>query len=205
MLAPQSSGTYFLRVVINGWFTDYGSRSVTIELPTVNGRPTVDITQSGQTALFAQAVGARNAMVRIAGNVELNLSYMDHIYVAPGVHIVGVRSQYPRGPRLFTTTFPRSLLDIGNSGGVSDNVRITGIRLDGGESDDPCDSAGADNADAISVRSSQAVEVDHNEVLRWRGAGVTVTDAENRINKDNASTVWVHDNYMHDNQHPGYC
>jgi hypothetical protein len=204
-LAPQSSGTYFLRVVINGWFTDYGSRSVAIELPTVNGRPTVDITQPGQNALFAQAVGARDAMVRIAGNVNLDLSYMDHIYVAPGVQIIGVRSQNPRGPRLFTTTFPRSLLDIGNSVEPSDNVRITGIRFDGGESDDPCDSAGAENANAISLLSSQGVEVDHNEMLRWRGAGVAVSDAANRINLDNARTVWVHDNYMHDNQHPGYC
>jgi hypothetical protein len=205
MLAPQSSGTYFLRVVINGWFSDYGSRSVTIELPTVNGRPTVDITQPGQSALFAQAVGAPNAIVRIAGQVDLNLSYMDHIYVAPGVRIIGVRSPNSKGPRLFTTTFPRSLLDIGSSAGVSDNVRITGILLDGGESADPCDSAGAENADAITVLSSQRVEVDHDEMLRWRGSGVAVIDAGNRINQDNASSVWVHDNYIHDNQHPGYC
>lgn len=205
MLSPQNSGTYFLRASMIGWFGDFGFASVTVSLPVVNGRTTVEITQPDQNALFAQAVGVPNAIVRIAGNLDLDLSHMDHIRVAPGVQIIGMRFQHPRGPRLFTTSFPRSLLDVGTRDEPSDNVRITGLRFDGGEPSDPCANAGVEDADAISVQSSQRVEIDHNEMFRWRGAGVAVYDANGRINQNNAGTVWVHDNYMHDNQHPGYC
>lgn len=202
-LTPQSSGSYFLQVFVNGWYIDFESEPVTVGLPVVGGRPTAEITQPSQNGLFAQAVGVPNAIVRIAGDVDLDLSYMDDLSVATGVQIIGVRTNYPRGLRLFTTTFPRSLLNV-----VGDNVRITGIRFDGGESSDPCDSAGDDYpyADAISVVHSLPVEIDHNELFRWRGAGVVVYDNEaNRINRGNAATVWVHDNYIHDNQHPTYC
>jgi hypothetical protein len=214
-LIPQTSGTYSLQAVINGWIAEFGAEPVTVGLPVVNGRPTVEITQPGQNALFAQAVGVPNAVVRVAGYLDLDLSYMAHIHVAPGVEIIGERASYPKGPRLFTRTYPRSLLDIGSRDEPSDNVRITGIRFDGGESSDPCDSAGVEDADAISVLSSQNVRIDHNELYRWRGAGVTVYDPAQdrtanppqpgRINKENAGTVRVDDNFIHDNQHPGYC
>jgi Right handed beta helix region len=204
-LTPQNSGAYFLRAVINGWFADFGSEPVTVGLPEVNGRTTVEITQPSQNALFAQALGVPNAVVRVAGYLDLDLSYMVDIRVAPGVEIIGERTQYARGPRLFTTSFPRRLLDIGTPDAPSDNVRITGLRFDGGESSDPCDSAGVEDADAIAVFSSQRVQIEHNELFRWRGSTVVVYDEMGRINKENAGTVWVHDNYMHDNQHPTYC
>jgi hypothetical protein len=204
-LTPQNSGAYFLRALLNGRFASFGSASVTVGLPEVNGRTTVEITQPSQNALFAQAIGVPDAVVRVAGYLDLDLSYMADIPVAPGVEIIGERARYPRGPRLFTTSFPRRLLDIGTGDAPSDNVRITGIRFDGGESSDPCDSAGLEDVDAIAVFSSQQVQIDHNEMSRWRGSGVVVYDAMGRISKENAGTVWVHDNYMHDNQHPTYC
>jgi hypothetical protein len=202
---PQSSGSYFLEAFINGWFADFGSAPVTVELPVVNGRPTVEITQPRQNTLFAQAVGVPNAVVRIAGSVNLDLSWMTDVLVAPGVQIIGERTAFPRGPRLFTGSFPAHLLDIGQPDRPSDGVQITGIRFDGGESSDPCDSAGVEDADAILVVSSQSIEIDHNEFYRWRGSTVHVADPAGRINKDNAGTVWVHDNFFHDNQHPTYC
>ena len=204
-LTPQNSGAYFLRALLNGRFANFGSAPVTVGLPEVNGRTTVEITQPSQNALFAQAIGVPDAVVRVAGYLDLDLSYMADIPVAPGVEIIGERARYPRGPRLFTTSFPRRLLDIGTGDAPSDNVRITGLRFDGAESSDPCDSAGVEDADAIAVFSSQQVQIDHNEMSRWRGSGVVVYDAMGRINKENAATVWVHDNYMHDNQHPTYC
>jgi hypothetical protein len=210
VFSPQSSGAYYLQAFINGWFADFegASAPVTVGLPTVNGRPTAHITREDQNALFAQAVGVPNAVVRIAGNIDLDLSYMSEIFVAEGVDIIGERARSPKGPRLFTTTFPRSLLDIGTpERGPSDNVRIIGLRLDGGESSDPCDSAGVTpDADAISVFSSVHVVIDHNELYHWQGSTVTIYDPGRRINKENAKeAVWVHDNYIHDNQHPTYC
>ena len=66
----------------------------------------------------------------------------------------------------------------------------------------------------FTVIASQHVEIDNNEFFGWRGAGVDVQDpivrgdppgTPGRINRANADTVSVHDNYMHDNQHPTTC
>ena len=92
---------------------------------------------------FVQAVQSPDTVVWVGGNVELNLSGLNEILVAPGVKIMGDRSLSPRGPRLFTYTFPNRLFYIGSSDGPSDNVRITGIRFDGHEPSDPCQSAEA--------------------------------------------------------------
>jgi Putative Ig domain/PASTA domain/Right handed beta helix region len=118
------------------------------------------------------------------------------------VQILGDQSAIRAGPPLFTKTFPPVLLQVGADRDPSDGVRITGIRLDGGESDDPFSAVGKDDADGIAVFSSRDVEIDHNELYRWRGAAVNVHDGNSRINRDNASTVRVHDNYIHHNQHP---
>jgi hypothetical protein len=82
-------------------------------------------------------------------------------------------------------------------------VRISGLRLDGGQTD-PTESAGQTNdADAIAVVSSINVEIDHLELYRWRGTAVNIQDPTGgRLTVANADTVWVHDNYVHDNQHP---
>jgi hypothetical protein len=160
---------------------------------------------------FVSAVMAPNAIVRVSGNVNLNLSNLEDIPVAAGVQILGDRSVIPVGPRLFTTTIPKTLLKIGDG---SDGVRISGIRLEGGESDDPFSAVGPLDSDGIGVYASQHVEIDHNEIYHWRGAGVNVHDGNNaddptylgRLNQDtvddNTRNVWVHDNYVHHNQHP---
>ena len=210
VVTPQASGSYVLSVFNSGFFYDMGSGSVSVTLPVVNGHPSASITGGGeQAALFAQGASTPNAVVSIRGDVNLDMSWGRPIVVAPGVLIFGQRDAgHPSGPRLFTTTFQRQLLSVGvdESGLTSDNVRITGIRFDGGESSDPCDEAGLTNdSDAIDVFSSQHVEIDHNEFYRWNGSAVNVNDAGNRINRDNSDTVWVHDNWIHDNQHPTYC
>ncbi|MGW3631181.1 tectonin domain-containing protein [Streptomyces sp. NPDC005122] len=164
---------------------------------------TFSITSDDQQNQFVQAVGTPNATVVIAGAVNLNLSGLSAIPVAPGVRIIGDRTVVAKGPRIFTTTFPRTLLTIGDSnGGTADNVRISGIRFDGGEPMDPGASVGTTDANGIDIWSSQNVEIDHDEFARWRGAAINVQDPGNRINRANADTVWVHDNYIHDNQHP---
>src|SRR5439155_7659035 len=135
-----------------------------------------------------------------------DLSGLESVPVASGVQIIGDRSVVPVGPRLYTRTFPHTLLQIGNDDshnpGTSDGVRISGIRLDGGMGDDPWSAVGKDDADGIGVFSSQHVEIDHNELYGWRGSAVNVHDGQNLVNQDNASTVWIHDNYIHHNQHP---
>jgi len=208
VVAPPSSGSYSLHVLFNNsQHVDSGSATVNLALPVVNGKRTVDITQPNQNGLFAQAIGIEKAVVRIAGTLDLDLSGMHDLQVAPGVQILGDRTAVRAGPRLFTTTFPNVLLNVGPG---SDHVRISGIRLDGGESDDPFSAVGTEDASGIVVNSSLDVQIDHNEIYRWRGSAVRVVDGNNqddpafvgRINRDNADNVWVHDNYIHHNQHP---
>jgi hypothetical protein len=168
-----------------------GQRDVTISRNTV-----ADLRK------FAHAVQTPGAIVRIAGDAELNLSGLEDLALAPGVQILGDRRVHPLGPRLYTTTFPHILFDIPPS--VGTHERISGIRLDGGEADDPFDNLGDEDTDGIRVQKA-SVEIDHNEIYRWRGSGVSVVDGDGErdlINRDNASTVAIHDNYIHHNQHP---
>src|SRR6185436_8433569 len=109
------------------------TRAPAIQLPTDSqGRPTVTITDNFQVLLFRQAVGTPNAIVRIQNHVELDMSNSDGIPVAPGVQIIGGRTSKERGPRIFTTGFPRVLFSIGNDADA-DGVRITGVRIEGAE------------------------------------------------------------------------
>lgn len=177
-----------------------GQRDVTITANTVD-----------QRRLFVRATRSPNATVRIANDVNLDLGGLVYSRIATGVKILGDVSGLTSGPRLFTRTFPRVLLTVGDAQ-PSDNVRIDGVRFDGGEPDDPCLSAdGAGDEDAISIVSSQNVEIDHSEFTKWRGSAIHVHDHDgdgpdhDRLNQNNKGSVWLHDNYFHDNQHPTTC
>ncbi len=202
---PQATGSYHLQAYINGTFFQFGVVPVFVTLPTLNNHTDVRITRNDQQGLFLQAVGTAGAVVRIASNVDLDLSHRSDVFIAPGVQIIGEHDAgHPTGPRLFTTTFPHILFDVGGDN-PSDNVRITGIGLDGGQGWDPAD-GDADTADGIVVWSGNHVEIDHNELYGWRGSAIDVRDDHDRISHDaqyNADTVHVHDNYIHHNQHLG--
>jgi hypothetical protein len=210
-VTPPASGSYVLKVFINGHFYELASTSVSVSLPVVSGRPMATITGGGdQAALLRLGVTSPNAVVTIRSGVDLDLSNEPTMVVAPGVELFGQRdAAHPSGPRLFTTTYPKVMLGVGDDERAltSDNVRITGIRFDGGESSDPCDSADLKkpDSDAVDIFSSKNVEVDHSEFYHWTGTAVQVRDLGNRINRDNSDTVSIHDNWIHDNQHPTTC
>jgi hypothetical protein len=232
VVTPQASGQYVLLVNLPGAVYVMASASVTVGLPMVNGHPLASITRGGdQVELFGQGVSTPNAVVTINSDVDLDLSGQSPLVVAPGVQIIGQRNAaHPSGPRLFTTTHQSPMLTVGSYPHPSDNVRITGIRLDGGESSNPCDETGVPRFDAngvpypdvngIDVSASQHVELDHNELYHFNGSAVEVYDpgqtvvvdpktgavqVSGRIDSGNPDTVTVHDNYIHDNQHPTKC
>jgi hypothetical protein len=179
---------------------------------TAYGRRTVQITHNSQVAAFVEAIATPNTTVVLADHVELDLScpWCEFLHIKLGVHILGGRSSTTLGPRVFTTTSPRELFVIGGhlegteERRPADNVRISGIRLDGG-------TMGIADADAagstgIAVYSSVNVEIGNNEIYGWSGVGVGVGHHEampHRLNLDNASAVWIHDNYIHHNRHWG--
>jgi beta-lactam-binding protein with PASTA domain len=206
-VTPPSSGTYVLQATSLGRVYDMASASVTATLPVVNGRPLAAVTRGGeQASLFALGARTANALVVIGAGVELDLSYLSELPVKAGVTIIGLRdAAHAAGPRLSTQSFPPRLLVVGTPAEPSDNVRITGIRFEGGESDDPCDSAGNDGPTtrAVEISSSRGVDIGENEFSRWPGSAVSIDDTGGRL--DAQHTVRVHDNYIHHNQHPTYC
>ena len=179
--------------------------NIGVNLPTgplPGGQTTLTVTADtvDQRRAFAQAVQTPGAIIRIDGDVNLDLSGLSDISVAPNVQIIGDRSSNPLGPRLFTTTFPSILFEDRASNGSS-HERFSGLRLDGGAPTDPSANVGNDDSTGILIDKPD-VEVDDNEVSGWRGTGVSVQDKSNLIDRTNASTVWIHDNYIHDDQHP---
>jgi hypothetical protein len=110
----------------------------------------------------------------------LNLSGLYELPLAPDVKILGDRRVHPQGPLLYTRTYPHALFVIPPSTGSHE--RISGLRLDGGEGDDPFDNLGDEDADGIQVEKADS--------------------ESDLINQANANTVSIHDNYIHHNQHP---
>jgi hypothetical protein len=189
VVTPTASGEYVLVVNVPGRSIDMASASVRVGLPMVNGHPLASITHGGndQVELFAQGLSTPSAVVTINSNVDLDLSGPSPLVVAPGVRIIGQRdAAHPSGPRLFTTTYQSSILTVGSYPHPSDNVRITGIRFDGGENGDPCNETGEAHPDAngIDVSSSQHVEIDHNEFYHFNGSAAEVYDNLGVITRD---------------------
>jgi len=172
------------------------STAVAVQIP-----PAVTITSDTQVGLFVQAIATPGQRIEIQNHVTLDLSYKDYLYIAPGVQIIGGRSTTDPGPRLFTTTFPLRLFLIGSQYqyNEADNVRISGIRLEGAELGNA--DADAEGSVGITVYSSVNVEIDNNEISGWRGSAVDVRDPWGRINLANFNAVRVHDNFIHHNQH----
>ena len=96
-----------------------------------------------------------------------------NIHLYPGVQIVGGRSSTNPGPLLFTTTYPDRLFVIGEYL-ATDNVRITGIRLQG--ADQSVAEEDTPSSTGIWINSSLNVEIDNNEIYGWHIAAVRVHD-----------------------------
>jgi hypothetical protein len=174
-------------------------------LPEVDGRPHVDITSNGQVALFVQAIGTPNAVIRIANDVQLDLSGRSDLTIAAGVQILGGRSSTERGAKLYTRTFPRKLFVLGRYA-HADGVRISGLRIEGAQTGIAADDT--DASDGITVYASVNVDITNNEIYGWRGSAVNVLDSnaqgmQNRLPRVGAPDLYkvrVTDNFIHHNQ-----
>ncbi|MGW1616629.1 tectonin domain-containing protein [Streptomyces sp. NPDC002285] len=193
----------------NGSLSDWnavpgeGLSGATPPSPTVYNIMSADTMVQRQTK-FVYGILTPNAIINIDADVEIDLSYLSDLLISRGVQILGKRSQeFPRGPLLYTTTTPYNLFLIGNDfdNTTADNVKIKGIRLAGGLRD-PADAVGTPGSHGIRVSSSRNVEIADSEIFGWSGAGITVSDSQNRINQSGAWTVLIRNNAIYDNQHP---
>ncbi|WP_143650765.1 tectonin domain-containing protein [Streptomyces phaeoluteigriseus] len=167
-----------------------------------NLKPLFSVTDNTMRDVFVEGIHTPNAVVRIIGDVNLDISGLDEQSIAAGVQIIGDRTHNEWGPRLFTRTFPKRLfiVESDNQDRNADGVRFTGIRLDGGrmeqaETEEP-------DADAISIVSARNVVVEQSAIYGWRGAAVDVRDIHNRIGRSDTATMPLVDgNFLHHNQH----
>jgi hypothetical protein len=182
------------------------------------------VTISSQDLLptFMQALRTPNTTVNVTA--DLDLSGLANIPIAAGVKLIGGRTAVPGkpyqpGPRLFTTTIPSPLLNVTGA-----RVRITGLRIQGHLSVDPPGISDSDDDSSIGIsvafesRGPVPIEIDHNEIYGWSGAGVEVRGQQNwpfpvQVGFDDAAKLlvygttpepaYIHDNYIHNNLHSG--
>ncbi|WP_437683450.1 FG-GAP-like repeat-containing protein [Sorangium sp. So ce131] len=204
VITPKANGTWTLTVRLGGASRSW-SVPVKVLLPKdEHGRINVTITSSDQVATFVQAISSEestNAVVHIQNHVSLDLSHRENIHLYPGVQILGGRTAKDPGPLLFTTTYPSRLFVIGDYLDT-DNVRISGIRLQG--ADQSVAEESSPSSVGISVNSSLNVEIDNSDLSGWHVAALVVKDLRERISKNNGvGAVRIHDNAIHDNQRIG--
>ena len=102
------------------------------------------------------------------------------------------------GPRIYTHDHVPVLFSIGHS----DNVTISGFRIQGPDWD-PTDDASAFER-GIEVASSVNVDISNMELSGWSWAAIQVEDPDHRATgPDNLTDVRIHDNFIHHNQHIG--
>src|SRR5262245_18567380 len=189
---PTANTRYTLRARSgNARDAEIAAVVVSVTLPKV-----VTITPTSSRATLVQALGTAGTTVFVTNDVNLDLSYMHEIGIANNILFAGGRTPRVPGPRLFSTVRASTLFTI-----YGDNVRITGLRIEGPEMGV---SDADDNSRAILTDSSVNVEIDHNEISGWSTAGIMVWDTKGRIDPAvNPQALRIHDNFIHHNQHEG--
>ena len=215
VVQPMATTTFSLTLPFSGANQVVATTTVTVRLPKV-----VDI--KGNTPewkrLMIQALKIPGETVRLAPNVDMDLSGENHILISEGVSFIGgepcpvvgkggaapagglVRlcgghdAQHP-GPRLYTHTRPKNLFVIACDAGLTgDNVRLSGFRLQGPHWDSE---EGDDNLErGIYIESCLGVDIGSMELSGWSGASISITD-ENLGRQNDPQAVRIHDNFIH--------
>jgi hypothetical protein len=215
LVQPTVSRQYRLWVVQASVVKQLDAKSVTVTAPQpAYGRTTYHFGAGGSPDLFVQLIGTPNTTILLDDDVDLDLTGRHDLVVVRGVHIIGGRSSTKLGPRLFTTAIrtegPQPLFSIGEYIDA-DGVRISGVRIDGGDMGIAGNAIIQDDDKVVPfgivVDSSIDVEIANSEIYGWSGIGIQVKDERKRIYESNSTAVWIHDNYIHHNRrwrHEGY-
>jgi hypothetical protein len=222
-LQPMATTSFSLTIGYKGGTETLATTTVTVKLPNP-----IDIkgsTLDWKRAMI-QALNTAGETVRLAPNIDMDLTGFHDIVITEGVSFLGgepclVRTsssphpqfqlcgghdaQHP-GPRIYTNTynlaplswhlFQISCVD-GNKG---DNVRLSGFRLQGPHWD-PVD--GDENQEVgIYIESCRGIDVGNMELSGWSWTPVYVIDE--KLNRQTTpEDVRIHDNFIHHNQHIG--
>jgi len=194
-------------------------------------RNLITISSSQMVPMFVRALGTPNTTVILNTDLDLtntpNYSQETRIMIRDGVRLIGGRTAVPGqpfgpGPLLSITDHPLNLFEI-----QGNNVRVTGVRIQGPDLfvSDSTDCTGIFITDVnptppVLTPGHISVEIDHNEISGWSHGAVRVIDKNNRITAPlipmwidygstpaeivytlNTEPVWIHDNFIHHNQH----
>jgi hypothetical protein len=211
----------------------------------------VTIDANNLAPLLVQALGTPNTTVIVADGVELDLTpylLQGPITIANGVQLIGGRiaepgKRFQQGPRLFVTPDPNVSDPVNDPSFLShwpdplfliggDNVRISGVRLEGpgappdawraqvGRPQCPSSPCAQGYTRGIQFADKINIEIDHNEFSGWNTAAVEPSnDGANdrvwqmwtsKVTADSSGIhypagiepVNIHDNYFHDNWYP---
>jgi len=158
------------------------------------------------------AVGEDGTRVIIEPQVNMDLTDYKEIFIREGVILSSddgtppypVRNGRRLGPRLFTRSRPKPLfiVECNSDGSITgDGVLISGFQLHGphfGMKD------GNDNLEkAIGVASCLDVEITNMDIGGWSGQAIYVSENTDNPRMFNPDAVYIHDNYIHNNQHKG--
>ncbi len=161
---------------------------------------------------LVKCLGEDGSLVILGRNVDMDLTGYEQIYIRESVTLTGDDGNPPRpvrnarelGPRLFTRFRPKPQFQIVcNSDGsiVGNNVRMSGFRLHGphyGIMD-----GGSNLERAIHVESCLNVEISNMELAGWSGQAIYIAENPQVPTSLKPGSVYIHDNYIHNNQHVG--
>jgi hypothetical protein len=191
-------------------------------------RPVVDIKGSTKEwkDCLVRAVGTPGTTVRLDGRVDMALDGYEPIWVASGVTLTGEpgsRRGQNLGPRLRIMIRPPGK-NSGVSGsivyfrivrteqgdapaGCSDDRTIANVRLSGFRLQGPTPEVYESNVfkRAIAIEGCRGVEIANMDLSGWNGSAVYVASGTPLCphDLDHPESVWIHDNFIHNNQSVG--
>jgi hypothetical protein len=195
-VTPLANQTYVLKLAS----VTLGTKSLPVELPS-----TVRI--AGNTIewkqLLVQALSSPTTqVVLLASHVNMDLTGFFNIRIREGMTLTAeppIRDARHLGPRLFTRGHAHPLFAIKCYGdNKGDNVRILGFRLQGPKLDTEEDENTFPRG--ISIDSCRGIEIANMELSGWSGQAIYLRHSDDQTR---TSAVWIHDNFIHHNQHKG--
>lgn len=161
---------------------------------------------------LVQCLAKDGAIVIVEPQVDMDLTGYNPIYISENVRFTSDEIDPPSqrrtgtalGPRLFTKSIAKPLFYIRCTEDGSfrgDHVQISGLRIIGPHFGS---AEGDSNLEkAIQVTSCLNVEIYNNEIAGWSGQAIYVSEAPENPRMLNPDAVWIHDNFIHHNQHIG--
>ncbi len=204
VVTPSVATTYTLRTLQ----TTLRSKTVNVTVPTDGTGTVVTITANHQQQLLIQALGVPNMTVVVQNHVQMDLSNYPWVPIAGGVRFQGGRTPRQPGARFYLRYNADRPHLTPMFRVLGDNVRISGLRFDGG---DPTYSKGPrclfDDGwpecridVGILVVSMRDVEIFNNEFTGWSSSGLRILDFYERLDRFTPAAVWIHENFFHHNE-----